>query len=171
MGYSNLRSSQHEGLKQKKIVIGTYVPADLFEKIPFYSSHRRANKGLGNLINKLEGISADGKVYVFEDFIEKLYIDTHPNVSVATLEIGFTYDERKDARKTFKKVLDSGLILRCNSSYFSPMIQRGEFDAELEYRVEEKGMDALRWLVGRFRKNMQTLGIRGVSGFKYKLEL
>lgn len=171
MGYANLRAGQHEELRQKRAVIGTYVPADLFERRSFYSSHRRANRELGNLVHGLADISADGDIYVFESFLEKLHIDTTPDVRVTTLEIGFTYDERKDAMRTFKKVLDSGLMLRCNSSYFSPMIQRGEFDTELEYRVEEKGMDTLRWLVGRFRKNVQTLGIRGVSGFKYKLEL
>ena len=159
-------------LKQKKAVIGKYVPADLFERESFYSSHRRANRELGNLVGRLAERSANSNVFVFESSVEKLSIYTNLNVFVATLEIGFTYDERRDARKTFKGIQDSGLMLRCNSSYLCPipMIQKGEFDENLEYKVEDRGKDTLKWLVGGFR-TVKTLGVYGFSGSKYKLEM
>jgi len=159
-----------EDFKLKKAVIGTYVLSDLFERTSYYSSYSRTKNRLGSLVKSLE--ESRDNVFISESHIEKLCVNNNPNIYIAMLEARFTYDKKRLARKTFRKILDAGLMLKCSHiSHISPMIHRGEFSEDLEYKMEEKGRDALSWLTGftgRF-KTVKILGIRGYNGFEYEL--
>ncbi len=164
-------SMKTEDFRLKKAVIGTYVPSDLFERTSHYSSYSRTKSKLDSLVESLE--ESSDNIFISDRHIERLCVINNPNIYVATLEARFTYDEKRQARKTFRKILDSGLMLKCSHiSYLSPMIQRGEFSEDLEYRMEEKGRAALSWLTGftgRF-KTIKILGVQGYNGFEYELD-
>lgn len=160
-----------EDFRLKKAVIGTYVPSDLFERTSYYSSYSRAKNSLGSLVERLE--ESSDNVFISDSHIGRLYVKNNPSVYVAMLEVRFTYDKKRQARKTFREILDLGLMLKCSHiTHLSPMIQRGEFSEDLEYRMEEKGRAALSWLTGftgKF-KTVKILGIQGHNGFEYELD-
>lgn len=150
-----------ENLRSKKVVIGTYVPSDVCKMAYYYSSYSRSRDKLEGLIKELSGRT---KVSVSNSGIERLYIGSNPNTLVAMLEVCFTYDKGRDARRTFREISDAGLMLRSNHiSHLSPMIERGEYDKDLRYTREEKGRAALKWLAGIF-KSVKILSINGYTG-------
>ena len=154
-------------LRSKKVVLGTYVPSDIINRSPYYSGRNRAKDAMEKLVERLDKCSQD--IFVYDSQVEKLCIGNNTNVHVAMIDVWFTYDKRRDAKKSFSKILDSGLMLRSDPlHYLSPMIQRGEFSEGLEYKIEERGRNALTWLVGSL-KTVNIFGIRGLSGSEYKL--
>ncbi|MBS3151058.1 hypothetical protein J4443_01620 [Candidatus Woesearchaeota archaeon] len=162
-----------ERLRNQKAVIGTYVPADLFERSSYYSTYRRANRELGNLVDKLNGLNElngetpNDNIFVFERAIEVLSID-QALAYIVTLGVGFGYDDKRDAGRTFRLILDSGLMLRYNPPFLSKTVQKIEFDDELKYHVRSYGIDTLKWLAGKL-KAVNVLEVRGSAGFEYQL--
>ncbi|MEK6856676.1 MAG: hypothetical protein AABX49_01535 [Nanoarchaeota archaeon] len=150
----------------KKVVIGTYVHSDIINMANHYARQGRARRGLDGLVERLNRLDKD--IFIFDSQFERLHIGNTPNVYVAMIRVGFPYEERKDAKKTFNKVLDSGLMLRTNHLPLSPMIEQGEYNENLGYTLESRGRKTLTWLVGRF-KTVDLLNIQGSAGYKSAL--
>ncbi len=154
--------------RSRKVVIGTYVPSDLFEMPSHYSERGRANRKLDSLVEELSKNDKED-LFVGETGILGLYIDNRSKVVyVAELEVGFFYKKEKEARKTFKKVLNSGLMLRSNhQSSRSPMIEIRSYQDNRRYETEDKGRSVLARLT---RKRIDILSISGYYCSKYSLK-
>lgn len=141
------------------MIVGVYVPSDILEKPNYYANPRKAKTEIGGLVDKLA--ADDAEIFINNRLFDSLY----PNLKDGySLKIGFSYQDRRDAKETFNKIQDNGLLLRCNpiNSIISPMISRVEIDKDLDYDVLDVSRDTLRWMLGRFR-NVRIVGVNGSS--------
>lgn len=151
------------------IIVGVYVPSDILKRSTYYANPRKAKIEVRGLADKL--VVDDGAgIIINNDHFDRLYPNSREDYS---LKIGFSYKDRRDAKETFLKIQNNGLLLRCNplNSTISPMVSRVEIDEDLDYNLLDVSRDTLRWMLGIFR-NITIIGVNGsnpLNGDEYLL--